>query len=106
MTNELLAPGLVPALDKIVPEDYMPAIDQAITDIQQQVQKIKNNPDPASFSNTVVLLDSLFDKISYISNILSNESANVYSDALAAVEETINIKVSGLEKNVFQDQAL
>src|ERR1700722_12488499 len=106
MKNKLLSPGPVPALDDIAPEDYMPAIDQAIEDVQKQLQKIKNNPAAASFENTVVPLEALFEGISYISLILSNEVANVYSDALAAVEEAINIKVSGLEKTIFQDQAL
>ena len=103
MKNELLSPGLVPALDKITPEDYMPAIDQAIADVQKQLQKIKNNPAAASFENTVVPLEGLFDGITDILNILSNESSNVYSKALAAVKEAVSIRISDLEKNIFQD---
>ncbi len=106
MKNELLSPGTVPALDKIAPEDYMPAIDKAIEAVQQKLHKIKDSRDAASFENTVVPLESLFEGIDYIQHILGNQSSNVYSDKLAAVEEAVSIKVSGFVKNIFQDQEL
>ena len=106
MKNKLIFSDVVPALDQIYPENYMPAIDRAIEDVQSQLQKIKDGAAAPSFDNTVVPLESLFDGIIYIQHILNNKSANDYSEALAEVEEAVSIKVSGLVKNVFQDQAL
>jgi peptidyl-dipeptidase Dcp len=106
MANELLSPGKVPAFGKISADDFMPAIDAAIEDVRQKVQKIKSDTAPASFENTVVPLESLFEGMNYIQYILSNETANVSTDALEAVEEAISIKVSGFAKNIFQDQEL
>jgi len=106
MTNELLSPGPVPALDKIAPEDYMPAIDKAIEGVQQKLHKIKDSKAAASFENTVVPLESLFEGVSYIQCILGNQTSNVYSEKLAEVEEAVSIKVSGFVKNIFQDQEL
>lgn len=106
MTNTLLSPGSVPALDKIKPEDYMPAIDKAIDDVRKKLKKIKDDSSAASFENTVVPLESLFEGVSDIQSILGNQTANATSDALEAVEEAVSIKVSGFVKNVFQDQEL
>jgi peptidyl-dipeptidase Dcp len=106
MANELLSPGKIPAFDKIKPEDYMPAIDAAIAEIEQKLKAIKGDTAPATFENTVVPLDSLFDKIGYITLLLGNEVSNVSTDALQAVEEAVSIKVANFEKNIFQDQGL
>ncbi len=104
MKNELLSPGPIPALDKIKPEDYMPAIDVAIESVKQKLQKMKGDTSAPTFANTVVPLESLFDDVTYILGILSNESSNCRSDALDKVEEAVSIKVSAFEKDVFQDQ--
>ena len=90
MKNKLIFSDVVPALDQIYPENYMPAIDRAIEDVQSQLQKIKDGAAAPSFDNTVVPLESLFDGIIYIQHILNNKSANDYSEALAEVEEAVS----------------
>ena len=106
MKNNLLFPGKVPAFDKITAKDYAPAVDAAIADVRVKLQKIKNNPAPASFENTVVPLESLFDGIRYIRHILGNQTSNVSSPSLEKVEEAVSIKVSGFTKGIFQDRDL
>lgn len=104
--NPLISPPAVPALDQIKPEHYMPAIDQAIGDVEEKVKAIKSNPAAPTFENTVVALDGLFGDVNYILYMLSNQSANMATDELSAVEEAVSVKVSKMTKNIFQDHDL
>jgi len=106
MKNLLLHPGKVPAFDKIKASDYMPAIDKAIEDVSRKVRKIKANPKAPSFDNAVVPLESLFNDINYICNILRSQASNVSSPALVETAGGINVKVANFAKGVFQDREL
>ena len=106
MKNLLLFPGKVPALDKIMAKDYAPALDKAIADVRGKLQKIKSVSAPASFANTVVPLENLFDDIRYIGFILGNQTSNVSTPALEAAQKDFNIKVAAFTKGIFQDPAL
>lgn len=47
------APNFSPEFDKIKAEHFEPAITAAIQIGQKHIEAIKNNPDPATFENTI-----------------------------------------------------
>jgi peptidyl-dipeptidase Dcp len=106
MKNPLLSPGKVPAFDKIKVSDYMPAIDKAIDDVRRQLKKITGCRQPASFGNTVVPLESLFNDINYVCSIFRSQASNVSGPALVEALGSVNVKVANFTKSVFQDRAL
>lgn len=106
MDNPLLAPARLPAFDLIRPEHYLPALDVALQEMQATVASIKADPAPPTFRNTVLPLDSLFEKAGYIDGLLSNRVASAHTDALSAIKEQFDIRMSDAAKTVFQDPAL
>ena len=104
MKNPLLARGAVPDFKRIRPEHFLPAIDEALAAVKKKVKEIKKAP--ASFDNTVVPLDRLFEEVESIFRILGNMTANTYTKKLGAIDEKASIRVSAATKNVFQDAEL
>lgn len=106
MDNPFLSPSTVPAFENIKPAHYMPAIDQAIANIERKVEQLKTSTAPADFQNTVIPLENLFEEVSYILGILGNCTSNAYTKELADIEEEAAIKVSDLQNAIFQDPML
>ena len=55
--NILLQNFDIAPFDAIQNEDYKPAIEAAIAQARQEIDLITNNPDPATFENTIAALD-------------------------------------------------
>lgn len=106
MTNPLLSPTRTPDFAAIKPEHFLPALDQVLADVKSELERIKADPAPASFANTVVPLDNLFGRARYIFAILGNLTLNTYSTELADIEEKASLTYAGVSKAVFQDAAL
>ncbi|MFZ1456518.1 MAG: hypothetical protein WAT46_10800, partial [Saprospiraceae bacterium] len=72
LTKEFNTPfGTVP-FDKITPDDFMPAMTQAMKDGRAEVQKITDNKAKPSFNNTVISLEQSGKSITRISKVLFN----------------------------------
>ncbi|MBK7636451.1 MAG: M3 family metallopeptidase [Saprospiraceae bacterium] len=72
LTKEFKTPfGTVP-FDKITPDDFMPAMTQAMKDGRAEVQKITDNKAKPSFNNTVISLEQSGKSITRISKVLFN----------------------------------
>lgn len=106
MKNPLLSRGSIPDFNSIKPEHFLPALDTAMEAVRKKLQEIKSDTAEASFQNTVVPLESLFQEVSDIQRLLGNYANNAFSKKISAIEEKVNLRVSALEKEVFQDSAL
>ena len=106
MTNPLLSPTRTPDFSAIKPEHFLPALDEVLADVKAALERIKADPAPASFANTVVPLDNLFGRARYIFAILSNLTLNTYSTELAEIEEKASLAYATVSKAVFQDAVL
>lgn len=105
--NALLHPASShPDYSSFGPEDFVPAIEAALDVVSERVQKIKDNPDAASFENTVVALEGVFADVQRISAILSNLGLNTYTPEIGKIEEEVMIKVSAAQNAIFQDPIL
>lgn len=63
-------PLQAPNFDKIENEDFKPAIEQGMKEQLEEINKIVNNPEPATFENTLVAMEK--------SGQLLNRAANVF----------------------------
>ncbi len=53
-------------------EHYLPALDGAIAEAKSKFQQIKSNPDPATFDNTIVALETFSERVSVVQMVYSN----------------------------------
>ncbi len=104
MKNPLIARGRIPDFRKIRVAHFLPALDAALAKVTAHVARIKRAP--ASFQNTIVPLDSLFEEVGAIMRILGNLTANAYTKELAKIDEKASIRVAAMKKTVFQDKEL
>ena len=104
--NPLLQSYDIPALDKIKPEHFVPAIDAAIEEGKQKLAALKGNTAAPDFNNTVVALDEVFADISRVLGVLEVFNASKKSDALSAAKEEVDGKVSDFKKSVYQDEVI
>ena len=73
--NPLLAPSTLPfqapPFDKIKDSDYLPAFTQAIALQSANIRAIANNPQPATFDNTLVALERAGELLDRVTNIFT-----------------------------------
>lgn len=102
--NPLLAefdtPFGVPPFDLIKYEHYMPAFKKAIEVQNEEIDAIINNPEAASFENTIAALDYSGDLYNRVSNIFYNiKSANT-SDEMQQIAKDLVPIISEHKSNI------
>ncbi|MFE4195176.1 M3 family metallopeptidase [Paenarthrobacter sp. NPDC056912] len=110
MTNPLLSPsplpyGLPPFAD-ITPGHYAEAVDAGLVEHLQEIQKIADNPEPASFENTAVAMEQ--------SGRLLNRAAAAFftlvsadaSEAIKELETELSPRFSAHQDAVYMNRGL
>ena len=93
-------PYQAPAFDKIKNSDFKPALEEGMKQNIEEIQKIANNPDSATFENTLVELEKsgqLLARVNAVFNLLTGANTNpdlqkVQQDVapeLAAVQDSL-----------------
>ncbi|HKT29314.1 peptidyl-dipeptidase Dcp [Dyella sp.] len=80
-------PYQAPPFDKIKDSDYQPAIEEGMRQQLDEVEKIANNPEPATFDNTYVALEKtgvLLHRVLAVFNAITGANTD---DALQKVQE-------------------
>ena len=76
MTNPLLTQSThryeAPAFEKITDEHYLPAFEAAIAEGKAEIAAIVNNPEPATFENTILELEYAGSKLNSVAGIFYN----------------------------------
>ena len=84
--SEYTTPFQVPPFDQIKMEHYKPAFLQGMEEQQKEIDAIVNNPEPATFQNTIAALDqsgALLRKVSTVFYGLKSANTNDEMDALS-----------------------
>lgn len=79
----------VPQFDKIREEDYKPATLAAIAEARANIDAIIHNPDPATFDNTIVALETASETLGSVTSIFYNQLSAAGTDGLQALAEEI-----------------
>ncbi|RDS79440.1 peptidyl-dipeptidase Dcp [Dyella monticola] len=99
-------PYQAPPFDKIKDGDYQPAIEEGMKQQLDEVDKIANNPEPATFENTYVALEKtgvLLNRVMAVFNAVT--SANT-DDALQKVQEDEAPKLAAHEDAIHLNSKL
>ena len=79
----------VPPFSEIDVEHYMPATKAGILDLRAEIAAIVDNPEPATFENTIVALDISGNQLGKVANTFGNITGTDTTDALRDLETKI-----------------
>ena len=96
----------IPPYEKILPEDYIPAIKAGIEEQTAEIAEITANPDAPTFENTIAALELSGRLLAKVSGVFYNVTETDRTDALAAVEEEAIPLMSEHSNNISFNKAL
>ncbi|MGH8398158.1 MAG: peptidyl-dipeptidase Dcp [Gammaproteobacteria bacterium] len=109
-TNPFFVPSTLPfqapPFDKITDSDYLPAIEAGIKQQLAEVQKIADNPAPATFENTLVALEQTGQLLSRAMGAFNGVSSANTDPTLQKVQEEIAPQLASLNDAIFLNTKL
>ena len=96
----------IPPFDRIGDEHYKPAFEEGIEQLRTEVAAIRDNPEPATFENTVEALElagGLLDKVYGVFGNITNTDTN---DALQELEVEIYPRLTAEQDAILLDEKL
>ncbi|MDO9183517.1 MAG: M3 family metallopeptidase, partial [Bacteriovorax sp.] len=92
--------------DKIKPEDFLPAMKEAIIIAKKNIEAIKQNPGPESFKNVVEALEYAGPEVETISGIFFNLHSAETNDAIQSIAKELSPLLTEYGNDVSLDQEL
>jgi peptidyl-dipeptidase Dcp len=110
MTNPLLqirtTPFGTPPFNLIVPEHYIPAVEEAIKEACEEIKHITDNQSPAGFENTVAALERTGDKVGDIASVLFNLNSAETNKELQAVAQQVSPLLVRFSNDITMNEEL
>lgn len=111
MESELLKPwsgpyGGVPPWNLVRPDEFVANFDQAIAAARREIEAIANNPEPATFENTVVALETAGQALTRLNALFGVHSSNLNVGVMPDVERRVVPKLSEYEDSIVQNSQL
>ncbi|WP_372897509.1 M3 family metallopeptidase [Stieleria sp.] len=98
--------GGVPPWDLVRSEEFIGAFDAAIAQASAEIDAIANNPEPASFENTVVAMEKSGESLDRLDAIFGVHSSNLNLGPIPDIERVVAPKLSAHSDSIFQNSAL
>lgn len=98
--------GGVPAFTDYRLVDLKPALEVAIQEKLNEINKIANNPKPATFDNTIVAMEKAGKRVNQVSAVYGIYSANMNSPEFEPIETEMAPKLYGLSNKIYQNAKL
>ena len=95
-----------PVFDKLKDTDYEPAIEAGMKKQLGEVQAIIDNPDPASFENTIVALEKSGLDLTRAVKIFFGLTGSAMNDTLQAIKERVAPKLTAHGDAITMNEAL
>ncbi len=99
-------PHNVPPFEDIRYRDYVPAIQEALKEVDQTVSLIVSNRSEATFENTIVPFDRRNEHLAVVEGIFFNISETENCDTLTVIAETILPQINDAEAAIYTNKAL
>ena len=96
----------LPRFDLVQDEAFAAGFDAALADHEAEIDTIANNPDPATFENTVVALEIAGDALSRVSALFWSRAGANTNDTIQALERDIAPKMSRHYSKIGTNAAL
>lgn len=99
-------PFETPPFDKIKTEHYEPAFKRGIAELKEDIEKIANNPEPATFENTVVALDRSGELLNRVSGAFFNVLSANANDEMMEISQRISPDLTESSNNIYLNEKL
>jgi len=99
-------PFSAPDFSKITDADFQPAIEEGMAQELAEIRKIADNPEPATFENTIVAMErtgAMLERVMAVFNLLTGANTN---PALQKVDEAMAPKLAAHRDAIYHDAAL
>lgn len=104
-TNPLLedwdTPFAVPPFSEIEDNHYMPAVEQGVAELREEIDEIINNPEEPTFENTILALETSGKSLGKIELTFSNITKTDTNDTLRDMETQIWPKLTRERDAIF-----
>jgi peptidyl-dipeptidase Dcp len=100
LLKEWTTPFGVPPFSEIKVEHFVPAINEAIAQQRKEVDAIANNPQPATFANTVEALENAGDLLGKVNPVFSNMQSSNTNAELQAINREVAPLLSALRDDI------
>ena len=110
MTNPLLAPWTapfgLPPFDAIRDEDFAPAFDAGLAEARRAIAAIADNPEPATFANTIEALELAEATLDRVGGVFFNIAGSDSTPAREALQRDLAPKLSAFSSEITNNRAL
>src|SRR4028118_460516 len=108
--NPLLLPFNTPhetvPFHQIKNEHFLPAITTAIQQAKEEINLLKNNPEPPDFTNTIEALEKSGKRVDIVSRILFNLNVAETSPELQQIARDISPLLSAYSNDIMLDEKI
>jgi peptidyl-dipeptidase Dcp len=98
--------GGVPPWDQVKPEEFLDAFDAAIEMSTADIDRIANNPEPATFENTIVALEKSGETLERVETIFDVYASNLNLGPIPDIEKAVAPKLSKHADSITQNEKL
>jgi peptidyl-dipeptidase Dcp len=96
--NPFFAPSPLPyhypQFDKIHNEDYAPAFEKGMADNRVEIEAIANNPEPATFDNTIVAMERSGQLLTRVSRVFFSQAGTNTNETMQKIQAEMAPKLS------------
>ncbi|MGO4438034.1 M3 family metallopeptidase [Rhizobium sp. RAF56] len=96
----------LPRFDAVADTDFAPAFEVTLASHEAEIDAIANNPDAATFENTIVTLELAGEELSRVSSLFWNRAGAHTNDTIQALEREIAPKMSRHYSKIGMNAAL
>lgn len=96
----------VPSFDKVRLEHYRPAFEEAIRQYNAEIEAIVNNPEEATFENTIVALDRAGGLLRQVEGVFFNLLETDGTDEMNALAEEVTPLITECQDNILLNEEL
>ncbi len=104
--NILLQSFDIAPFNAIQNEDYKPAIEAAIAQARQEIDFITNNPEPATFENTIAALDYAGYQLDRVTSIFFNLNSAETNETIQKTAQEVSPLLSEFSNDITLNEAL
>lgn len=99
-------PYQAPPFDLIKDAHYRPAFDAALARKRQEIADIADNPQPATFDNTMVALEKSGEMLSRVTSVFFAMAASHSNAEIQQLDEQFSAELAGLANDIYLNSAL
>jgi len=99
-------PDGLPRFEAVGDSDFAASFEVALSSHETEIDTIANNPQPATFENTIVALETAGEALSRVSSLFWNRAGAHTNDTIQALERDISPKMSRHYSKIGMNAAL